>query len=190
MGEPDDLTVLLQAWSGGDGDAGERLMRLVYEELRALSGRRLRAHRGSVTLQATELINEAYLRLSAQIDTDWQNRNHFFAVAAVVMRRVLLDQARRRHSAKRDRRLESSTDPEQVSMSEERAEQLLMLDAALERLAALSPRQARIIELRYFGGFSIPEAAAALGISEATVKRDWMLARAWLINELPALGDM
>lgn len=190
MSQSEDLTALLQAWSGGDGSAGERLMVLVYEELRALSSSRLRAHGGAVTLQATELINEAYLRLSAQVETDWQNRGHFFAIAATVMRRVLLDQARRRHSAKRDRRLESADDPEQFAMSGERADQLLMLDAALERLAALSPRQARIIELRYFGGLSIPEAAAALEISEATVKRDWMLARAWLINELPALNEL
>lgn len=190
MAQPDDLTTLLQAWSGGDGSAGERLMALVYEELRSLSSSRLRAHGGAVTLQATELISEAYLRLSSQVDTDWQNRNHFFAIAATVMRRVLLDQARRRHSAKRDRRLETAEDPELLSMSGARAEQLLTLDAALEQLAELSPRQAQIIELRYFGGLSIPEAAAALEISEATVKRDWLLARAWLLKQLPAINDM
>ena len=190
MANADDLTTLLQAWSGGDTGAGERLLALIYEELRLLSGSRLRAHGGAVTLQATELINEAYLRLSAQTDTNWQNRNHFFAIAATVMRRVLLDQARRRHSAKRDRRLESDENPDTVVMSDARAQQLLMLDEALERLEALSPRQSRMIELRYFGGFSIPETAAALGISEATVKRDWTLARAWLIKELPALSEL
>ncbi|TVS14088.1 MAG: sigma-70 family RNA polymerase sigma factor [Wenzhouxiangella sp.] len=190
MAHSEDLTALLQAWSTGDGGAGERLMTLVYDELRSLSCNRLRAHGGPVTLQATELISEAYLRLSAQSDTDWQNRGHFFAIAATVMRRVLLDQARRRHSAKRDRRLESSDNPEQLAMTSERAEQLLTLDAALDRLETLSPRQARVIELRYFGGLSIPEAAEMLEVSEATVKRDWALARAWLLNQLPGLGDL
>ncbi len=185
MGHSDDLTALLQAWSTGDDRAGEQLMSLVYDELRALSGSRLHAHGGPVTLQATELISEAYLRLSAQNTPNWQNRNHFFAIAATVMRRVLLDQARRRHSAKRDRRLESGDDPDDLAMSHERAEQLLALDTALERLAMLSPRQAQVIELRYFGGLSIPEAAVSLGISEATVKRDWALARAWLLNQVP-----
>jgi len=190
MARNEDLTTLLKDWSSGDAGAGEQLMALVYDELRSLSTSRLRAHGGPVTLQATELINEAYLRLSAQSDTDWQNRGHFFAIAATVMRRVLLDQARRRHSAKRDRRLETSDDPEQSAMSDERAKQLLALDTALDRLEALSPRQARVIELRYFGGLSIPEASAALAVSEATVKRDWALARAWLLNQLPALDEI
>ena len=190
MAHSEDLTALLQAWSTGNGAAGERLMALVYDELKVLSSSRLRAHGGSVTLQATELINEAYLRLSAQSDTDWRNRSHFFAIAATVMRRVLLDQARRRHSARRDRRLESSENPEQLAMSGERAEQLLSLDSALDRLEALSPRQARVIELRYFGGLSIAEAAEMLEISEATVKRDWALARAWLLSHLPALDEL
>lgn len=185
MTQSDDLTQLLQAWSGGDDGAGERLMALVYDELRVLSGRRLNSHGGPITLQATELISEAYLRLSAQKAPNWQNRNHFFAIAATVMRRVLLDQARRRHSARRDRRLESADDPDDIAMSNERAEQLLALDAALGRLAELSPRQAQVIELRYFGGLNIAEAAAALGVSEATVKRDWALARAWLLNQVP-----
>ncbi len=190
MASSDDLTKLLQAWSDGDTSAGDRLMSLIYKELRALSGSRLRAHDGAVTLQATELINEAYLRLSAQTRADWKNRSHFFAIAATVMRRVLLDQARHRHRAKRDRRLESSEDLDSMGISAVRAEQLLMLDSALERLETLSPRQSRMIELRYFGGFSIPEVAETLNISEATVKRDWTLARAWLIKELPALSDL
>lgn len=190
MAHSDDVTQLLQAWSTGDGGAGERLMALVYDELRALSGSRLNAHGGPVTMQATELISEAYLRLSAQNSTNWQNRKHFFAIAATVMRRVLLDQARRRHSAKRDRRLESGHSPDEIVMSSERAEQLLALDTALERLQALSPRQAKIIELRYFGGLSIPEAAASLDVSEATIKRDWVLARAWLLNQVPMLGEI
>ncbi len=190
MTDSQDLTSLLRDWSSGDSSAGERLMALVYDELRALSANRLRAHGGPITLQATELISEAYLRLSAQSDTDWQNRSHFFAIAATVMRRVLLDQARRRHRARRDRRVESSEDPELMAMSGERAEQLLSMDDALNRLEALSPRQARVIELRYFGGFSIPEVAASLDISEATVKRDWALARAWLLNQLPDADEL
>ncbi|TVQ36723.1 MAG: sigma-70 family RNA polymerase sigma factor [Wenzhouxiangella sp.] len=183
-----DLTRLLKDWSNGDQDAGERLMRLVYHELKSLSAGRLRAHAGSVTLQATELINEAYLRLSSQSETEWQNRSHFFAIAATVMRRILLDRARHRHSAKRDRRLESEPPTELEDMSPVRAEQLISLDMALEQLATLSPRQARVVELRYFGGLNIEETALALDISAATVKRDWNLARAWLLQKVPA-GD-
>lgn len=181
-----DLTGLLKDWSSGNSEAGDRLMRLVYQELKNLSAGRLRAHGGSVTLQATELINEAYLRLSSQSETEWQNRSHFFAIAATVMRRILLDRARHRHSAKRDRRLESEAPPELEDMSASRAEQLLTLDMALEELAQLSPRQARVVELRYFGGLSIEETAVALDTSPATVKRDWSLARAWLMQKLPA----
>ncbi len=186
MDVPPDLTSLLQDWSRGDKHAGDRLMRLVYQELKSLSAGRLRAHSGSVTLQATELINEAYLRLSSQSETEWQNRSHFFAIAATVMRRILLDRARHRHSAKRDRRLESEAPPDLQDMSANRAEQLLTLDMALEELAQLSPRQARVVELRYFGGLNIEETAVALDVSPATVKRDWNLARAWLLHKLPA----
>ncbi len=185
MQNESDLTRLLKDWSSGDQGAGDRLMRLVYHELKALSAGRLRAHAGSVTLQATELINEAYLRLSSQSQTDWQNRSHFFAIAATVMRRILLDRARHRHSAKRDRRLESDTPQEHEDMSSRRAEQLVSLDMALEELGKLSPRQARVVELRYFGGLSIEETALALDVSAATVKRDWNLARAWLLRQVP-----
>jgi RNA polymerase sigma-70 factor, ECF subfamily len=179
-----DLTGLLNAWSGGDQAAGDRLLALIYRELRMISAQRLSSHAGPLTLQATELINEAYLRLARQNENSWANRNHFFAIAATVMRRVLLDHARRRHSQRRDRRMESDTDPEGLAMSESRAQELLDLDEALTQLAAMSERQAQVIEMRYFGGMTVEEVAEALEISTATVKRDWTIARAWLARQL------
>lgn len=184
MDDRSDLTDLLNAWSGGDSDAGEKLLARIYHELKIISNQRLRAHAGPITLQATELINEAYMRLAKQNECAWANRNHFFSIAATVMRRVLLDHARHRHSQRRDRRLEVDTDSNQLAMSENRAQKLIDLDEAINQLASMSERQAHIIELRYFGGLSIDEAAVALDISPATVKRDWNVARAWLARQL------
>jgi RNA polymerase sigma-70 factor, ECF subfamily len=184
MSEPADLTRMLNQWAAGDARAGDDLLRQVYQQLRQMSAQRLRAHGGPVTLQATELINEAFLRLARQNESVWANRSHFYAIAATVMRRVLLDHARHRHSQRRDRRMETPLEAEHAIMSEQRAQELIELDEAIEQLAQLSERQARIIELRYFGGLSIEEAAETLEISPATVKREWNAARAWLARKL------
>jgi len=190
MGHNADVTQLLRDWSSGDQAAGERLLPLVYRELKAISRSALGRHRASVTLQATELVSEAYLKLADQRHVQWQDRNHFFAIAATVVRRVLLDAARRRLAARRDRRLELSldatTEEQAATMSLDRALELLDLDTALAALAELDARQARLVELRYFAGLSIPDCAAILDISEATAKRDWFAARAWLYRYLKA----
>lgn len=184
MSEAADLTELLNAWAGGNADAGENLLKQVYQQLHRLSAQRLRAHGGPITLQATELISEAFLRLARQNESAWANRTHFYAIAATVMRRVLIDHARHRHSQRRDRCLETVLEPELGLMSEQRAQELLDLDEAIEALARLSERQARIVELRYFGGLSVDEVADALDISASTVKREWNAARAWLAHSL------
>lgn len=190
MSESADLTELLNAWAGGNADAGEDLLKQVYQQLHQLSAQRLRAHAGPITLQATELINEAYLRLADQNESAWANRSHFYAIAATVMRRVLIDHARRRHSQRRDRRMETSLEPDHPCMSEQRAQELIDLDTAIEQLARLSERQARIIELRYFGGLSVEEVALALDISASTVKREWNAARAWLARSLQSAPEV
>ena len=178
-----DVTELLNAWSQGDPGALDRLIPLVYSELRKLAHHYLRAER-SATLQSTALVHEAYLRLVKQEPMDWQGRTHFFGVASRLIRQVLVDQARKRNAARRgsgDLRLvlQESVDgapPEEVD--------LLRLDDALNGLARLDERQSRIVELRFFGGLSVEETAAALGISERTVKREWASAKAWLFQEL------
>jgi len=190
MSDQADLTVLLNAWSDGDSSAGDRLLELVYRELKVMSRSRLRSHGGPLTMQATELINEAYIRLARQDANAWQNRSHFFALAATVMQRVLMDHARRRYSQRRDRRLESDAEPADDFMTEGRARELLELDEALSRLETLSSRQARIVQLRYFGGLTHTETAQALDISVATVKRDWTVARAWLYRQLQHHSDL
>lgn len=183
MSEPADLTQLLNAWSSGDVDAGDALMRSLYRELHALSRARLRNFGGDLTLQATELVHDAFLRLCDQQQKNWSNRAHFLAIASVVMRRVLLDHARRRTAEMRDRSLETALD-EAALFTPERAEELIELDEAMSQLAQFDPRAARVVEFRYFGGMNIEEIALALDISPATVKRDWTLARAWLYKRL------
>jgi RNA polymerase sigma factor (TIGR02999 family) len=163
-------------------------MPLVYDELRRLAASYLRRERPGQTLQATALVHEAYVRLIGEKAHNWQNRTHFLAIAALSMRQILVQRARARKAAKR------GGDPERITIDEQLLAapdtgapdqiDLLALDAALDRLAALNERQARIVELRYFGGLGVEEAAEALGISPATVKRDWTLARAWLKREL------
>lgn len=184
------VTGLLQAWSAGDTSALDALFPIVYDELRQRAGRVLQREGVGHTLQPTALVHEVYLRLVDQQRVQWEGRTQFFAVAARVMRRVLVDHARARLTDKRgagaqhvtliDAQLGSdpSTDSEAID--------LLSLDDALQRLAEFDPRKARLVELRYFAGLSIPDAAEALGVSQATVIRDWNVARRWLHRELSA----
>ena len=177
------VTALLKDWSGGDPTALERLMPLVYGELRKLAASYLRAERSGHTLQPTALVHEAYLRLVDQRSVNWQNRAHFFGIAAQMMRRILVDHARRRQAAKRDAaayRLPTLSGAESVARDPE----LLALDEALTGLAALDAEQARIVELRFFGGLTVEETAEVTGVSPATVKREWQTARAWLAREI------
>jgi RNA polymerase sigma factor (TIGR02999 family) len=177
------VTALLKDWSGGDGHALERLIPLVYSELRRLAASYLRRERADHTLQPTALVHEAYLRLVDQKRVDWQSRAHFFGIAAQMMRRVLVDHARRRQAAKRGSRTYRISIAEDLPGAE-RDPELLSLDEALRGLEALDPRQARVVELRFFGGLSVEETAELLGVSPATVKREWQTARAWLAREI------
>jgi RNA polymerase sigma-70 factor, ECF subfamily len=180
-----DVTELLLEWRRGDRDALDRLTPLVYDELRRLAHRYMRNERGGHTLETTALVNEAYLRLAGQQRVEWQDRAHFFAVTAQVMRHVLIDHARRRHYAKRGGDQAQQVPLEEAhAMAAERAAELVALDEALEKLAQLDPRKGRVVELRYFGGLSLEETAAVLEISVMTVRRDWRAARAWLYKEM------
>lgn len=185
-----DITRLLKAWGQGDQAALDQLMPLVYEQLRAQARRYMRNERSGVTLQTTALVNEAYLRLVNAQDVNWHDRVHFFALSAQVMRRILVDAARARDAAKRGGgavRAEhsSAVDLDQIPTADsDAAFSLCALDDALESLAKLDPRRAKVIELRFFGGLSVEETAEALQVSPQTVLRDWRVARAWLAREL------
>jgi RNA polymerase sigma factor (TIGR02999 family) len=178
------ITHLLLAWGNGDEAALEQLMPLVYEELRKVAARHLRRQRPDHTLQTTALVNEAYLKLIDSSQVKWQNRAHFFAVSAQLMRRILVDFARSRQNLKRGGGAQQVSLDEAMVIAPERGADLLALDEALTRLAALNPRQAQVVELRYFGGLSEEESAEALKVSLRTVQRDWNLARLWLYREL------
>ncbi len=176
---------MLREWSDGDRDALDALLPLVYEELRRQAARYLRRERVNHTLQTTALINETYLKLIDQRSVNWQNRAHFFGIAAQAMRRILVDYARQRHREKRGGAEENLPFEEAtLAVSGERSVDLVVLDEALTRLAALDERQAQIVELKYFSGLSIEETAEALHISPATVKNDWRTAKAWLYQEI------
>jgi len=177
--EPTDVTILLNAWSDGKQDALDELMPLVYQELRKLARSYLRAERPEHTLQPTALVNEAYLRLVDQKNVRWQNRRHFYGIAAQLMRRILVDHARKRQSEKRGGG-EALIPFEEAKGVPVKARDLVALDDALKDFATIDPRSAKIVELRQFGGLSIDETADVLEISPATVKRDWTLAKAWL----------
>jgi len=181
---PGEVTNLLIELKNGNRDAESRLMPLVYGELRRLAGLYMRGERPGHTLQATALVHEAYLRLVGHEDVDWQNRAHFFGVAANLMRRILVDHARAKQAKKRGGGDQKVSLDQAVLVRPEAPEQFLALDEALERLAKRDPRQARIVELRYFGGLSEEETAEVLEISVRTVKRDWNVARAWLYQQL------
>jgi RNA polymerase sigma-70 factor, ECF subfamily len=180
-----EITQLLQEWREGKGEILDRLMPLIYDELHRQASRYLRKERAGHTLQTTALINEAYLKLIDQRDVVWQNRNHFFAIAAQAMRRILVDYARERHREKRGGAAENlPLDEAAFVVSPEKGVDLVALDEALNRLAKLDERQARVVELRYFSGLSIDETAEILGVSNVTVRRDWDFAKAWLHSQL------
>lgn len=184
-----EITQLLRAWGAGDETALDELTRVCYRELRRIALQHMRREQPGHTLQASALVNEAFLRLTDWKNVEWQNRAHFFAMAARVMRNVLVDFARKRVRAKR------GADPLMVSLGaaarvpQERNTDLLALDEALDALAALSPRQSKVIELKFFGGLTNEEAAEVLKVSPDTVRRDWRLAQAWLYRELNRRGD-
>lgn len=185
---PHHITQLLKDWSNGDQSAGDELMVLVYDELHRMAHQHMRKERPGHTLQTSALVNQAYVRLVDQKNVQWQNRAHFFAIAARMMRRILVDHARSRRYAKHggDARLVSLD--EVAIVSEERATDIVALDNALVSLAAIDPRKSQIVELRFFGGLSIDETAALLAVSPGTVMRDWTLAKAWLRREIIGFG--
>jgi RNA polymerase sigma factor (TIGR02999 family) len=181
---PQQVTQLLQAWSQGDQNALEKLMPLVYGELHRLARRYMANERPDHTLQVTALVNEAYLRLVDARQVPWQNRAHFFAVSARVMRRLLVDLARSRQYRKREGEARKVPLDDVLAIAQERAPDLVALDDALAALAAIDPRRSQIVELRFFGGLSVEETADVLKVSPRTVLREWSLAQAWLYREL------
>jgi RNA polymerase sigma factor (TIGR02999 family) len=183
-----NITHLLKEWSDGDERALDRLTPLVYGELRRLAAGYLRRERPGHTLETGALINEAYIRLIKAQDVHWQNRMHFFAIAANLMRRILVEHARRRDATKRGGSKARLTLSDVVAVAKEPEVDLLAIDQALERLAVIDPQQAKIVELRFFSGLSVEETAAALGISPKSVKRDWSVARVWLRREIGGRG--
>jgi RNA polymerase sigma factor (TIGR02999 family) len=178
-----EVTDLLRAWSDGDPSARDRLMPLVYDELRRRAAARLRRERAE-TLQPTALVHEAYLRLVEQRRPDWKNRLQFFGVASEIMRRILVDRARARRADKRSGRWRRVTLDPGLAVAAAREIDVLDLDAALRELASFDPRKSRIAELRFFGGLSLRETGESLGLSLATVERDWQVAKAWLFKAL------
>lgn len=182
--EPPNVTKLLVQWNKGDRAALEALIPLVYEELRRLARHYLSREKQNHTLSSTALVHEAYLRLVTQKDVTWQNRAHFFGVAAQMMRRILVDHARRRAYAKRGGHAVTLALDEAMATPQQREVDLVALDDALNSLAKLDERQSRMVELRFFGGLSIEETSEVLGISAPTVKREWASARAWLYREI------
>jgi len=185
---PEEVTRLLSAWSEGDRAALDRLLPLVEHELRRLAHRHMRRERGDHTLQTTALVNEAYLRLIGQRQVRWQNRAHFFGIAAQFMRRILIDHARKHAYAKRGGGARKISLDQAPVLSDERAAELVALDDALRSLAELDQRKSRVVELRYFGGLSVEETAEVVGISPDTVAREWRRAKAFLRRELSAAG--
>jgi RNA polymerase sigma-70 factor (ECF subfamily) len=178
------VTELLADWNKGDLRAREALLPLVYTELRRLAAAYLRRERRDHTLQPTALVHEAYLRLVQERSVDWQDRRHFFSVAAKLMRRILVDHARAHVAAKRGGGLARVPLTDTIVMSREQPDKLLALDEGLTRLSAMDPQQGQVVELRVFAGLSVEETSQSLGISPATVKRDWAVAKAWLSREI------
>jgi RNA polymerase sigma factor (TIGR02999 family) len=180
------ITGLLLRWSEGDSAAREALIPLVYDELRRLARQCLASQRPDHTLQSTALVHEAYLRLVGRTSVHWENRVHFFAVAAQLMRRVLVDHARKQRAAKRGGKHVTLTLDESLGLPKKREVDVIALDDALTDLAALDERQSQIVELRFFGGLSVEDSSRVLGISPATVKREWATARTWLYAQMSA----
>ena len=189
MDSREPLAELLRSAGQGDEDALNEVLPLIYEELKRLARGRLRSEPAGHTLDTTALVHEAYLRLADQRQAHWRDRSYFLAIASTVMRRVLVDHARRHGAVKRGRGLRRVTFDETDLATEERAEMLIALDDALDRLAVHDARRCRVVECRFFAGLTEEETAAALGVSPRTVKRDWAKARSWLYDELyPAEG--
>lgn len=183
MGDATDVTALLLAWREGDTAARNRLFEAVYDELRRLARGRLRGERSDISLEPTALVHEAYLKLIDQRGAGWQNRAHFFSMAGHVMRRILVDHARARSAAKRGDAVRVPLEGVDIATDSLEVD-VLALDAALDKLAAIDQRQSELVELRFFAGLTVDETAAALDVAPITVKRDWALARAWLFREL------
>lgn len=181
-----DITVLLIALEHGDASAVDALIPLIYDDLRDRARRFVQKERRNHTLNTTALVHEAYLKLVGQNEVSWKNRAHFFGVASLVMRRILINYARQKKAARRGGGLIPQTFLEEFVVTENRSELILALDEALERLAGINERQGRVVELRFFGGLTHEEIAEVLGVSEPTVRRDWRFARAWLNRELSA----
>ena len=187
---PAEVTGLLKAWAGGEAAALDRLTPLVYDELRRMARRYMRNERAGNSLQATALVHEAYLRLVDVQNIAWKDRVHFFAVAARMMRRILVDAARARVSAKRGGQVKNVSHPTAMNLDQipdlgsQRGPELIAVDEALTQLAGFDPRKAQVTELRFFGGLSVEETAEILKISPQSVMRDWKLAKAWLMREL------
>ena len=186
MSSPSDITALLVDWSKGDKAALDKLFPLVERELHRLAHSYMRKESSDHTLQTTALVNEAYLRLVDQRDTRWQNRAHFFGIAAQIMRRILMNYARDRQRMKRGGGAIQVSLSETDVVSVTKVSELLALDEALERLAAIDERKAKVVEFRYFGGLSVEETAEVLDVSSITVTRDWNMAKAWLAREIQA----
>ncbi len=182
--ESTEITRYLQDWRNGNASALDEILPLVYDELRRIARRYRSKERGEHTLQTTEIINEAYLKLLNQKENDWQDRAHFFAVASRVMRNLLVDYARTKNYQKRGNGAEKISFEDVEIFTLEPDEKILALDEALKKLAKFDERKSKLVELRYFGGLSALETAEVLGVSEITVKREWLKAKAWLYNEL------
>jgi RNA polymerase sigma factor (TIGR02999 family) len=178
-----EVTQLLNLWSTGDAQALEKLIPLIYGELRRIAGRHLRGERQNHTLQITALVHEAYLRLEQQ-EVQWQSRGHFYAIAAQAMRRILIDYARNQHAQKRGGVQERVSLDEAMPFSEQDRVLLLALDEAVAKLSKMDPRQGKIVEMRFFGELTIDEIAELMDVSKATVKREWTVAKAWLHREM------
>jgi RNA polymerase sigma factor (TIGR02999 family) len=186
---PGDVTQLLVQWRNGDRESLDQLIPLVYQELRTIAGRFLRNERPGHTLQSTALVHEAFMRLIDQTRTDWQSRAHFFGVAATVIRNILVDHARARQTAKRGGPIPAISLDEALAFSKDRDVELIAVDDALLSLSRFDPQQSRIVELRFFAGLTIEETAEVLAISASTVKRDWILAKAWIYHTLSNTGQ-
>ena len=183
---PQQVTQLLINWSNGDQAARDKLMPLVYDELHRLAHQYMKRESPGHTLQTSALVNEAFVKLVDQTDVRWQNRSHFFAIAAQLMRRILVDHARSRQTAKRGGGARPVSFDDALLVSDERSAEVVAVHEALERLAAFDSRKAQLVELRFYGGLSIDETAKVLGVSPGTVMRDWTLAKAWLHKEISA----
>ena len=186
---PHELTQLLVAWGNGDEGARDRLMSVVHQELHRLAHHYMRRESPGHTLQTSDLVNEAFLRLVDQRDVQWRNRAHFFGIAAQIMRRILVDYARSRHYVKRGGGTTEIPLDDALVISNERNAEVVALDEALERLSDFDKRKSQIVELRCFGGLSVDETAEVLGVSPGTIIRDWTLAKAWLRREMSNAGD-